>query len=274
METKISPSLHEALSGEMTPKFVATVDPEGKPNLVLIVSLKPEGDDRMVYGDFLMNKTAKNIEKNQKLGVFVITEDLQWWYMKADHLEFQTAGPIVDKINDGDFFRYNAYMSVRRAGIVGLKEIAAEGKVGKLAMATDFGLTSLSKKSGTPEQNKLSHPVYEKLARLQAVKILSYVGEDGYPVCLPIQSAQPASKSLLAFGALSAPDSILSIPENTFCTVNVLTDDPVSYQVKGPFLGFSKGLFGKTGTIRIEEVWNASPPLAGERIDADTRILK
>jgi Pyridoxamine 5'-phosphate oxidase len=274
MESRITGDLAEALSGEMTPKFIATVDKDGLPNLVLLVSLEPDTETRMAYGEFLLNKTAKNLDTNTKCGILVITEQLSWWSLTGDHVGYEKAGPLVDRFNSKEMFRYNAYMGIRRAGLIDLRSVEQSGKVGKLTLAADFGLARLSRGRFAREGvDKLPLPVHEKFARLQAVKILSYVGPDGYPVCMPIMSMQPADHKTLVFGTLSAPNSVEKIPEGTTCAINVVTFDPISYQVKGSFTGYRGALFGKRGAIEIESVWSTSPPLPGERIDADTRKL-
>ena len=275
MEPEIKGKLREALSGEMTPKFLATVDAQGKVNVVLIATLEPNGERKVAYADFLMNKTAKNLDENSKVGVLVITEGLDWWSMTGDFTGWEKTGPLVDHFNEMDLFKYNAYTGVRRAGKIDLRTMEDSGKVGKLALLADFGITKMKSGSFAREggAGKMPPPVAEKYGRLMGVKILAYVRNDGYPECFVIQSAQPADNKTLVFGTLSASSKIAQLPEKTFCAVNVVTFEPVSYQVKGVFTGFSGTLWGKMGAIEIESVWCTSPPLCGERIDLDQRVL-
>ena len=273
MDQTIEGKLHEALSGEMVPKFLATVDEQGKPNVVLIATIEPDGPRRMVFADFLMNKTAKNLDGNPKVGVCVITEDLAWWSMTGDHLGWEDKGELVERFNSKDLFRYNAYTGIRRAGKIDLRAVVDSGAVGKLALLMDFNLTRMRKGSrARPDSpDKMPPPVADKFGRLMAVKILAYVGADGYPVCFPVQSAQPADNGTLVFGTLTLPEPVAKMPDRTACAVNVVTFEPVSYQVKGTFTGYAGSLLGKTGAIEIESVWSTSPPLMGERIDQDQK---
>jgi hypothetical protein len=271
MESKIEGRLHDAMDYEFTPKFLATVDEEGKPNVVLIATMEPGGETRMNYADFLMNKTAKNLDGNSKAGVLVITEQLAWWSMLADHAGWEEKGPLVDHFNSTDLFRYNAYTGVRRVGMLALKEILDAGTVGKLGLLTDFTRTLINRASfgkGNVDE-KMTNNVREKFARIQAVKVLSWVREDGYPVAIPVLSIQPASSKTLVFSLGTAPEMIREIPAQAPCAVNVVTFEPVSYQVKGTFTGFFGTLLGRVGVIEVDSVWCTSPPLCGERIDAD-----
>ena len=58
---RLTPSLKEALSGEMTPKFLATRDLAGKPNIVPVTTITPYDDETLVFGEFMLNKTKKNL---------------------------------------------------------------------------------------------------------------------------------------------------------------------------------------------------------------------
>ena len=59
-----TPGLFEALKEEMTPKFLATRNGEGVPNVVPVVSILPAHDqlDTLFFGNFLLRKSIKNLE--------------------------------------------------------------------------------------------------------------------------------------------------------------------------------------------------------------------
>jgi hypothetical protein len=93
------PGLLEALKEEMTPKFLATRNAEGVPNVVPVISMLPTDDqsDILFFGNFLLRKTIKNLEEDPRVGILVITGELQGWILKGDFLEFQRTGPYVDR---------------------------------------------------------------------------------------------------------------------------------------------------------------------------------
>lgn len=49
---------------EEVAKFLATTSGDGKPNVALIVSQIPVEPDRLVFGEFMMVKTRKNLDEN------------------------------------------------------------------------------------------------------------------------------------------------------------------------------------------------------------------
>ncbi len=271
MNNGIDEKPHKALSDEMTPKFLATVGADQKPNVVLVATIMPHGNDKMAFANFLLNKTAGNLDKNSKTGVIVITEELQWWAMTTDFNGWEENGPLVDTFNNNELFRYNAYTGVRNVGKLDIKDFIDKGRVGKLSLLADYAFTGMTKGKFSRDNavDKMPLPVAEKFDRIAAVKILCYIQKDGYPVCLPILSARPSDNGTLIFGTKAASRLVKEMPANTDVAVNVVTFEPVSYQVKGRFTGFSDSLFGKKGVIEIESVWCTSPPLCGRRIDVD-----
>ena len=96
---KNAPGLLDALRGEMTPKFLATRNSEGVPNVVPCVSLLPTDDqtDVLFFGNFLLRKSVKNLKEDPRVGILVITTDLNGWTLKGEFLEFQSTGPYVDR---------------------------------------------------------------------------------------------------------------------------------------------------------------------------------
>jgi hypothetical protein len=89
------PGLLEALKGAMTPKFLATRSSDGIPNVVPCVSILPADDqpDTLFFGNFLLRKSIHNLQADGRVGILVITPDLQGWILKCDFLEFQRTGP-------------------------------------------------------------------------------------------------------------------------------------------------------------------------------------
>ncbi len=83
-----TPGLLEALRGAMTPKFVATRNSLGMPNVVPIVSTTPADDqpDTLFFGNFFLRKTIQNLKEDGRVGILVITPDLKGWILKGDFI--------------------------------------------------------------------------------------------------------------------------------------------------------------------------------------------
>ena len=85
--------LLEALSGEMTPKFLATRSADGVPNVVPCISLLPadDQDDTLFFGNFLLRKSIKNLEEDPRLAI--LQDILQFFSLDIRvHVDEDAAG--------------------------------------------------------------------------------------------------------------------------------------------------------------------------------------
>jgi len=258
-----TPGLLEALHGEMTPKFLATRNAAEMPNVVPLVSILPADDqpDTLFFGNFLLRKSIKNLEADARVGVLVITQDLQGWMLKGDFLEFQRTGPYVDRQMSSNLLRYNAYTGIRNAGLIRVRSVEGAFRVSKLEVARDYLLARLAALSGAghvPGGVPMPPPVRQEFAKMVAVKVLAWIDQDGYPVAVPALSLQPAgTETLVMHRATKLPQPGAS----AWVAANILTFDAVSYQVKGRWVDG-----GRTGAIQVHEVYAGGPPLPGTRL--------
>jgi hypothetical protein len=255
----IDARLKQALSGERTPKFLATLDADGRPNCVPVISLAPWDDSTLVFGEFFMNKTRKNLLANSKVGVAVVNEKLESWSLKGTFQGFETTGPRIEWINQQPLFRYNAYTSARAAGIIRVDEVLPATAVSRSALLLDLVrvrlLAALLRRNGKP---CMPPRVEEKFRRVKAARAIAFRDGDSFPRALTVMACAPAGANRLL---LRMP---VEIPTGTDTAVSVITFEPVAYQVKGKY----QGRFGGCGTILLSECYSASPPLLGERLDA------
>lgn len=99
-------------------KFMATVDEDGTPNVVPILSIMPFGEETLMFVDMMMNKTRKNLLANGKVAVSVLTKDGISYQVKGTFQEFQTSGPLFDMFASHPLLRYNAYSGPRAVGLI------------------------------------------------------------------------------------------------------------------------------------------------------------
>jgi len=256
-----APGLLDALRGEMTPKFLATRSVQGAPNVVPCVSITPADDqpDTVFFGNFLLRKSIQNLKQDTRVGLLVITPELRGWRLKADFLEFQRTGPYVERQMSSSLLRYNAYTGVRDAGIIRVTSVEGDFAISKLQVARDYLLARLAAlgKSGDAGVT-MPLAVRREFARMAAVKVLAWIGTDGYPSVIPALSLQPAGvKSLVCWQGKRFP----SPPADALVATNILTFEAISYQAKGHWQATAK-----TGVIRVQEVYAGGPPIPGGRI--------
>jgi hypothetical protein len=260
------PGLLEALRGEMTPKFLATRSAEGAPNVVPCVSILPADDqpDTLFFGNFLLRKSIKNLQADKRLAVLVITPELRGWILKCDFVEFQRTGPYVDKQMSSNLLRYNAYTGIRNAGIIHVLSVENNFAISRLQVALDFLLARLqtrraSKDPSGLEVTQVPLSVQREFARMVAVKVLAWIGEDGYPRLVPALSMQPAGEHALV-GWLSGK-KLPRPPAGAQVATNILTFEAISYQAKGLWQPF-----GRAGALQVQEVYAGGPPYPGGRV--------
>jgi hypothetical protein len=263
------PELLDALLGEMTPKFLATRNPEGIPNVVPCVSILPADDrpDTLFFGNFLLRKSIKNLEADKRVAVLVITQDLKGWLLKCDFIEFQRIGEYVDRQMSSNLLRYNAYTGIRNAGVMHVLSVEHRFHISKIQVLLDYLRAKLmtfkiSKDSGSllgSETVKIPLPTRQEFTRMIAVKVLAWIGEDGYPIIVPVLSMQPASDrtlvGVLNVGILPKPPSGVKVASN------ILTFQAISYQVKGQWHST-----GNSGKLKVQEVYAGGPPYPGGRV--------
>ncbi len=254
----------EALAGERTPKFLATLDAEGVPNVVPVISLQAADESTIIFGEFMIWKTRRNLEVNPRVCVAVMTTR-QGWVVKGDFLEFQRSGPYFDQIMSADSYRYNAYAGIRNAGVIQARSLERSFTVSSRSVLVDTARARwLARRERLPERSwvALPPPVREKFSRLRAAKFLAYRDDDGYPNIVPALSLRPAGSHTLVFsGAVAA-----ELSPGTRVAASVLTFEPLAYQIKGEIAAVERSLGQPAAVVAVQEVYTACPPLPGERI--------
>lgn len=158
--------------------------------------------------------------------------------------------------------RYNAYTGIRNAGVIQVRSVEGIFSISRLQVARDYALARLGALSGTSRNGdgvQMPMAVRREFARMVAVKVLAWVGESGYPTVVPALSLQPAGdKTLVCWnGTLQLPQP----PSGALVASNILTFEAISYQAKGRWTAS-----GRTGAIRVREVYAGGPPLPGGRV--------
>jgi len=105
-------------------KFLATVDKEGKPNVVYVKSLMAWDEQTLIYAEAMGVKTKQNLQDTKKVAVNVFIPDkLISYQVKGEFIGFQKSGPYYEKLSSLPEFKYNAYFGVRAAGVIKVKEV-------------------------------------------------------------------------------------------------------------------------------------------------------
>ncbi|MEW6203536.1 MAG: pyridoxamine 5'-phosphate oxidase family protein [bacterium] len=258
-------ALLRALSSDRTPKFLATLDAGGMPNIVPVTSIRAADRETLIFAEFMIWKTKKNLLENHHVGVAVLSAELTWWVIKGIFKGFETSGEHFETLSQQDMFRYNAYSGIRSAGVIQVEDVSEKHRLLNPASVAELAAAMLRSRTAPGGRGIMPPPVIEKFRRFKSAKALAVRGDDGFPAAVIASAMLPVGNSHLIVGASNFPDEInLKHPINAAACV--ITYDPVAYQVKGLLRRAPRIGSLKLASLRVEEVYSASPPLPGKRI--------
>ena len=265
----LTKDIMDAFAGEMTPKFLATIGPQDVPNVVPIISLTAPDPETLIFGEFMIQKTRRNLEASTKVSAMVVTDDLEVWTVRGDFEKFATTGPFLDKLNQSKMFRYNAYMGISRAGVIKVKDVTSHARLSKAALLMDLAAVQIGRRVSGPGNGAataMPAQVLEKFSRVKAVRAFSYLDRDGYPDTRLFMAMMPSGDRSLVFAPWQFADLLGSLQRDAPVAASIITFDPVAYQVKGTWQGLKRRLGFNLASMNITEVYSACPPLPGKRI--------
>ncbi len=269
-QDSLSTAIIEALSGPVTPKFLATRDAQGIPNVVPVISLEAADEGTIIFGEMMIWKTRRNLEADARVSILVLPADLRGWTIRGRFAEFQRGGPHYEHIMESEAIRYNAYSGIRSAGVIEVLDVTRTFKLSQARLLLDTArgrwLARRLSRDGT-EGGAVPPQVQEKFDRLRAAKVLAYLDASGHPDCLPAFPLLPAGPARLVWGG-RAPEDAADLTPGSPVAAAVITGEPVAYQVKGEFAGWRRSLGRRLGVIDVREAYSASPPLPGKRLPA------
>lgn len=262
---ELSPEARELFAEEMAAKFLATVDPVGRPNVALIVTLQPPPDgrcDRLIFGEFLMWRSKEYLAQNPRVGMACVNTKLKMVALTGDFRGFERTGPYKEYIDSTPFMRYNAYSGVRSAGVIDVRDQGPVRRASFLSIPLDLARLNLGGRGGLPHGVDIPRLVKEKFAMLTSIKALAVMGEDGYPRVIPVLPVVEKGPGLLTFRVSSYNRELAEVRTPCPAAMALVTMDAKSYKVKGELLDAGRGRYA----LRVDEVYNAMPPRVGERI--------
>ena len=198
----LSEELTETLKPVENPKFMATKDITGEPNIALVLSwtVYPDGK-RLVYGEFMNNKTRKNLEAgNNELGLLVMTTDLDNWMIRADFESYHRNDEIYEFIAMTPLFKYSQYSSARSVGVAHPLWSSPNYKISKVSVLSSYVKAKLAARkipTSKTDEGNMPRNVLERFGLMAAVKAIAFVEDDGYLSLFPSFGIVPVSSNRL-----------------------------------------------------------------------------
>jgi len=228
--------LAEALHGNNSARFLATLGEDGRPNLVPALSAVAVNDRLVRVAAILPDQPRVNIAHNPLVALLVIDQTMRWWSL-AMHADGYETGRLGEKV--GRWLRLE------------LQQIVQRGTMGRLALAGEYGLVrALGIPKGESYADLLPQQIARKLSTIKAIKALAFVDDRERVGALPCLSLVPAGPGALVCGTRVVPP-LRAISVDTPVAVCLLTFEPNAYQILGWFEGVGGGLLRSNATIRV-----------------------
>ncbi len=243
--------------------LVASINPEGQIHMTLITSIMGCNPSQMTLGQFCMGRGKWHIQENSNLSFLIMTLDRNLWRGKAKWTHKQFEGPEFEQYNEMPMFRYNSYFGVNTVHYLDLVEIESEGALPMGRIVPAAILTKLMKnRMKTGESKQILKPFAEGLFNdIGSLKFLSYLGEDGFPVIIPVIQCQASDSRRLSFSTAAYGDEIEIIKPGTSVAVFCCNLKMQSVLIRGTFGDIKRRSFIKSGFVDINWVYNSMPPI-------------
>jgi hypothetical protein len=247
---------------EMKVGLLATVNEDGLPHITLLSSLCASSPTELVFGQFSEGLSKVNIRKNPKVGFLILTLDRNTWRGKATFTHTEKSGREFDVFNNMPMFRYNAYFGIHTVYYFDLVEQYGKtplpmGSIVQAALKTMVA-KMFSRKERTKEiLNPWTRQLINKISNL---KFLAYVGEDGYPVIIPVIQAQTSGAENVIFAASAFKEEIEAIPADKTVAFFCMSFDMEDVLLRGSYKGIQRIGGVQCGNVLVNWVYSPMPP--------------
>ncbi len=246
--------------------LLATINPQGLPHVTLITALQARTPTEVVWGQFTEGQSKKNVKTNPNTGFLIMTLKRDLWRGKARWTHEEKEGKEYEMFNKKPMFRYNAYMGIHTIHYMDLVETYGKEKLPLGSIALSLLMTKLAKGAFSSHGNgTILKPWAEGLFnRLNALKFLSYVDDDGFPAIIPVLQCQAADSTRLVFSPLAYSEELSRIPDGSEVAIFALSLDMEDVLVRGVYRKEEKHLGINLSSVDIEWVYNSMPPKQGQ----------
>ena len=267
-KTEFSPEVIEFTQPDIMLKLVSTIDERGWPHITMISSNRIISKDKLVWGAFTEGLSKKYVKSNPKQGIFYMTAEMPFKFVqvKADFDYTTKEGEDLEHFNKSDLMRYFTYVRVHTAYYNNIVKTTSIRDLPLFGIVMGI-LKNMIGKGGAKtkmEEKRLNVIGYNLFKAPIAVRAISYIDDDGYPVIVPCIQLQAADHNRLVFPPSVLKEDLNKIPPNSKVAVFGMNFDFANQLVKGTYLGFKKFRGIKFGVIEIEEIYNSAPPVVGK----------
>ena len=259
--------------------LIATIGQNKVPHITLIASLQANTPKQMIWGQFIEGLSKVNVKSNPKTGFLIINSNKELWRGKAIWTHEEKEGPEYEMYNSKPLYRYNSYNGIHTVHYMDLVEISEKEKLNIGAIGLGAVLTKIAKGGKiTNKKFRILKPWAEELFnKIDSLKFISHLDEDGFPVIIPIIQAQTADSSRIVFSQNPYGGELSKIKAGKTISILGLKVSCENVLVIAKFKGFERCRGVNLGIADIEKVYNSMPPKHGyiypeEKLEAITEF--
>ena len=254
------------LNVELKVGVLGTVTPAGLPHLTLMSTLQPCSPNKMIWGQFTEGNSKHYILDNPKAGFLIMSLAKEVWRGKAIYREKRKEGAEFDNYNNMKMFRYNAYFGIHTVYYADVVELHGRQALPMGSVITSAVLTILARSLGRKEKNAeaLNNWGQALLNKVDNLKFLGYVDEDGFPQVLPVVQLQALDARHLIFAPGAYGEEIKAIPQGIQVAMLGMSFDMEDVVTRGTYLGIQRVGGVRCGVLEVDWVYNPMPPIAGQ----------
>ena len=256
----------QALSVPMKIGILGTVNDEGLPHITMLSTLQACAPQILTFGQFTEGLSKGHVIDNPNIGFLIITLDKLVWRGKAIWSHKEKDGPEFDMYNEIPMFRYNAYFGVHTVHYLNLVEQSGQERLpmGRVVWASIQTIVAKAIQNKPPAEDVLNSWTRALFSKLDNLKFAGYIGDDGYPVILPVIQAQPLDAEHIVFSFGAFGDDLRKIPIGAPLAIFGLTLDMEDVLLRGEYLGASQAAGISYGSVKVNWVYNSMPPVPGQ----------
>lgn len=246
--------------------LISTINPKGLPHITLITALQAKGTKHLIWGQFTEGMSKKNVLHNPKTAFLIMTMDKSLWRGKAIYTHKVREGEDYEMFNKKPMFRYNCYCGIHTVYYMDLVETYGKESLplAKIVTSSLFTMASRSRAKTNLPEPILKPWAYNVFNRLDSLKFLSCIGNDGFPTLIPLIQCQASDSRRLAFSPLAYGNELSCLDSGKHVAIFGLTLDMEDVLIRGIFQGFKRYNGFKLGTVDIDWVYNSMPPQQGQ----------
>jgi hypothetical protein len=245
--------------------LIATIDPQGLPHVSLITSIQAKNSRQLMFGQFSEGRSKKHVKDDPRAGFLVMSREKELWRGKARWSGEAKSGEDYEMYNRKPMFRYNSYFGIHTVHYLELVEFTGKESLSAAGIAAGSLVTMLARRLAAtePPETILKPWAESHLTKLGTLKFLAHLGEDGYPVIVPVVPCQAAGSGRLVFAPTVHRAELAAISAGASVAIFALNLQMESVLIRGRFTGYRRYMGFKAGAIDIDWVYNSMPPMQG-----------